>query len=395
MFTKKIITRTFLFILILLTPYIYAETYTISNATDDIGRKINLSSFIYKGSTLAIVNIKSLSVELTNHIITLIETSILNGDNIRIVSRNRIDEAHGEIDFSLTGLIDDNTAQKIGYFLGAKYVLTGDLSKIENKYILSVQVLETETGEIKYSNQYEIRNTELRYYERLIAEKEKTERQQRELLVKQENERQQEAIKKEKQEQRQKIQRAPKHIENDFINGFYLGYNYSPVAPFGFSLGYIADGFGWYLDTEFAFPNFEGYSSDTTYKYDGNERIYGFSSYNYQDKSTAFIWEEFAGITYPLFVPYIWFSGGVGIHLEIQYLLFTEYDSSYYSIRGTNYGDKGTKWYGPESPKFDFALQAGLIFKYRHISISTKYKYIINTGSNFDVGIAYVWKWQN
>jgi TolB-like protein len=323
--------------LFFLTPCLYAETYTISNTTNDIGKKINGSSSISKNSILAIISIKSLSVELTNHIITLIETSILSGDNIRIVSRNRIEEVLLEIDFNLTGLIDDNTAQRIGHLLGAKYVLTGDLTRIENKYILSIQVLETETGLINYSNQYEIKNSELKYYERLVVEKERTERLQRESLVRQENERQKKAIKREKQSSSNYEPFKNYHLFSDTA---MLGYYFSLDSQIGMTVGY------WGIYSNFGLggkddPQYFNYSITVGYNFTIiPDRLY-----------------------FPLGL------GGGGSSLDSNSLSSTEYpDYSY------------------------FIIEPGLLVRIRSgLYLKAQYRYLVNYKHSFGVGIGWMW----
>ncbi len=51
----------------------------------------------------------------------------------------------------MTGLTDENYSLQAGKLLGAKYILTGNMSKIENQIKISCRLIETETARIVYT----------------------------------------------------------------------------------------------------------------------------------------------------------------------------------------------------------------------------------------------------
>jgi TolB-like protein len=106
--------------------------------------------------TFAIVNIVSLSKELSLQITRLLENGLVRNKALILVTRQKIATVLDEQQFGASGYVDDNSAQKIGRILGAKYVLNGELIKPEERYFLNIQVLETESARIICSNTFEM-----------------------------------------------------------------------------------------------------------------------------------------------------------------------------------------------------------------------------------------------
>jgi hypothetical protein len=175
---------------------------------------------------------------------------------------------------------------------------------------------------------------------------------------------------------------------NNFSGGSYIGYVYSPIAPFGFSIGRLEKNkLGFYNDMEFSFPAFNGYNSaSSTYDRHGIVDSDDDEVYVYQDESTSFVWEEILGINGVFLSPYMWYSLGIGFDYTVEYLLFQMYD------KGTIKASWGPEWHKPDSKaeQFDFLLQAGFHFKLSYLLLSLKAKYIFNRGANFDLGIGVV-----
>jgi TolB-like protein len=118
---------------------------------------------------LAVVAINSQSSELSLQIIRTLENKLVRNHNLQIVSRTQIEIVIAEQDLGASGYVDDDSAQKLGHILGAKYVLVGEITKPEDSFFLNIQVLETETARLIYSDTFEIDKTELKKYEMKIT----------------------------------------------------------------------------------------------------------------------------------------------------------------------------------------------------------------------------------
>jgi len=133
--------------------------YSIEDAVFFLAGEIN-SKAINDG-TIAVLNVSTSQEELSSQIITWMENNLLKMGNHRIVSRQKIDPILKEQNFGLSGYISDDTAQSIGKMVGANYVLAGDITNVNGVHYLNMQVLETETAVLIYSNSYRIKKTEL------------------------------------------------------------------------------------------------------------------------------------------------------------------------------------------------------------------------------------------
>jgi len=105
-----------------------------------------------KDDYLAVINNSTSIGSLDAQITTWLETNLLKTGKYRIISRQKIDAVMKEINFGLSGYIDDDTAQSLGKLLGANYILVFDIKTVDKKSFLNIQVLETETAILVYSN---------------------------------------------------------------------------------------------------------------------------------------------------------------------------------------------------------------------------------------------------
>jgi TolB-like protein len=177
---KYLLFFSFFILSVAISQNIFSQQFTLDSATNMAVSELAQNQNILSQSSFAVVNISSLSYEFSLHIITRLESTLLNTGKFRIVSRQHIETVLHEQNFGLSDYVDENSAQRIGHLLGAKFVLAGKLSKLGNKYFLNFQVLETETGLLIYSKIFKLRNNELRDYERIVAEKKREEQRQRE-----------------------------------------------------------------------------------------------------------------------------------------------------------------------------------------------------------------------
>ena len=353
-----------------------AQAYTSGKSEYTIDKAIEeQSKYIINqcpdNTNIAIINITSSMPELSKYIIDEFPNYLVNNKKgLTIVDRHSLDSIQKEINFQLSGEVSDSEMVSIGKKLGAELIISGSIYQLGKILRFNVKILDVTTAKIAGSNSCDVKeNSKLKsLYPSYSAPS---------------------SAKKNSESSKIPYQKPEKEYSNDFHTGFYLGYNYSLEAPFGFSLGWINNKISFYIDTEFNFPYYQGYSPYGGPDYTGSgDMASSYMTYIFQNKSTSFTWEEIIGIHYPIYLPYLWVAGGIGFKYENKYLLFSEYWTS----NGSYYG---TMWHGPASPDVNFLLQAGLLFKYRHFYAAAKYKYIFNNGSSFDASIGYVWDYGN
>jgi TolB-like protein len=121
----------------------------VQTAAADISNRIN-------DGTIAVVKIFTSSDNLSLQVIRWLENGLVENRKLTIISRQQINAVLNEQEFGLSGYVDDESAQRIGHLLGAKYVLSGEIIIVDGVSILNIQVIETETAMLLYSDSFQI-----------------------------------------------------------------------------------------------------------------------------------------------------------------------------------------------------------------------------------------------
>jgi TolB-like protein len=77
--------------------------------------------------------------------------AFIAGGIVKPVERAALEKVIGELELSLTGLVDPGTAARIGKLAGARYVLLGTAAVVGEQVRLSCRVVDVETAEIVYA----------------------------------------------------------------------------------------------------------------------------------------------------------------------------------------------------------------------------------------------------
>jgi uncharacterized protein (TIGR02722 family) len=94
-------------------------------------------------------------------LLSSIETALVNTGDVQVVDRSRQEALAREIGIQHGAMFDPTTAQRLGRQLGAQYFFTGKITSVDERlnkmrrvqYTLFLQVLEIETGLIKFQNE--------------------------------------------------------------------------------------------------------------------------------------------------------------------------------------------------------------------------------------------------
>jgi curli biogenesis system outer membrane secretion channel CsgG len=159
---KRLFAFTILLLLFSCASY-KTDAMSLDSATLSVANDIKNAEV---DGVLAVSTINSQSSELSLQIIRMMESKLVRNRSLQLVSRTQIEVVIAEQEFGLSGYVDDNSAQLLGHLLGAKYVLVGEITKPESAFFLNIQVLETESARLVYSDTFEIDRRELRNYER-------------------------------------------------------------------------------------------------------------------------------------------------------------------------------------------------------------------------------------
>ena len=94
-------------------------------------------------------------------LLSSIETALVNTDRVRVVDRSSQESLAREIGIQQGAVYDPRTAQRLGRQLGAQYFFTGKITSVDERlnnvrrvqYTLFLQVIEIETGLIRFQNE--------------------------------------------------------------------------------------------------------------------------------------------------------------------------------------------------------------------------------------------------
>ncbi|MEZ4279086.1 MAG: CsgG/HfaB family protein [Myxococcota bacterium] len=94
-------------------------------------------------------------------LLSSIETSLINSGAVAVVDRSRQEELAREIGIQQGSIYDPASAQRLGRQLGAQYFVTGKITSVDERlnkkhrvqYSLFLQIIEIETGVIRFQDQ--------------------------------------------------------------------------------------------------------------------------------------------------------------------------------------------------------------------------------------------------
>jgi len=145
---KKIII--FLFGLTVCFP-LFGKELTLDQAINDSA--VYFNSQIPKRAKVAVTNFgaesyTSRSGIISEYIIDELEKHLVNNGSFSMVDRQNIDKARNELQFNMSGEVSDESAQRIGRFLGAQVVIFGSIKPIGNIVRFQVRAIGVESAEI-------------------------------------------------------------------------------------------------------------------------------------------------------------------------------------------------------------------------------------------------------
>jgi TolB-like protein len=114
----------------------------LQNATNYV------TGVVPEGSKTAILNVDSGSAALSDYILEELSALLVNSRKLIVVERKELDLIRQEENFQLSGEVNDETAQRIGYKLGAQTIISGSIVPVGNQYRLRIRALEVETAMI-------------------------------------------------------------------------------------------------------------------------------------------------------------------------------------------------------------------------------------------------------
>jgi TolB-like protein len=127
--------------------FIYAQISmildeAILNAADFFSSKLE------QGTVVAITNFEAQNGDISDYIIQELLVALANSGIVRVVERRHLEMLQSEIDFNMSGFINDDTAQGIGHMIGAQVLISGSFREHRDMYRINVQAIVVESAEI-------------------------------------------------------------------------------------------------------------------------------------------------------------------------------------------------------------------------------------------------------
>jgi len=128
--------------------HIFAQNIiTIDNGIANSYEYINQR--IPEHTKIAIINIQSNYPDLSDYIITKLTGILVNSNKYIIVERRNLTILENELNFNMSGMVSDETAQSIGRMIGAQSVISGKITALGDVYKFNLNIIEVETARIQ------------------------------------------------------------------------------------------------------------------------------------------------------------------------------------------------------------------------------------------------------
>jgi tetratricopeptide (TPR) repeat protein len=95
---------------------------------------------------------------LTAYLTDLLIDRLSRSGKIHLVERSRLDTVMNELDFSMTGYIEERSEKLLGRLIGADGIVTGNVIDLGDTLDVKVRLIQTETGKIIATAQVELVN---------------------------------------------------------------------------------------------------------------------------------------------------------------------------------------------------------------------------------------------
>jgi tetratricopeptide (TPR) repeat protein len=128
---------------------------------------IEITRDLPKGTRVAIAAFTSEHANLSNYIMDELAGALVDC-GIEVADRRNLEYVYKELGFQMSGEVSDQTAVSIGKFLGARYVVTGQLAKAGDRYRYRLSGINVETAVQESSARLNIRDDSA--FRRILAD---------------------------------------------------------------------------------------------------------------------------------------------------------------------------------------------------------------------------------
>jgi TolB-like protein len=105
-----------------------------------------------KGNKIVVLNFSAPTVRLAEYVAEELTAGFVNNGSWTVVDRDNLELIQQEMQFQLSGEVDDDTVLSIGKKLGAQIIISGSMEAVGNLFRLRIRAISVETAAIKGIN---------------------------------------------------------------------------------------------------------------------------------------------------------------------------------------------------------------------------------------------------
>ncbi|MDR2943153.1 MAG: penicillin-binding protein activator LpoB [Treponema sp.] len=136
-----------LFVSFLTGVAVFAQQLPLKDVIKQTARE--LEGAIPQKTVIAIINFSSPTRDFSEHVIEELTNELLETGRLTLVDRRNLNRIREELNLSLSGDVSDESALSIGKMLGARFIISGTLTKMETYHRFRTKIVNVETGVIQ------------------------------------------------------------------------------------------------------------------------------------------------------------------------------------------------------------------------------------------------------
>jgi len=165
--------KIFLFLLTLLFP-VFAFAQNTAGLDSALENSVSyLNSRIQPNTKVVVLNFTSVWPKLSEYVVEELIGHIVNDGKLIVVDRANLDAIRREMDFQLSGEVSTESAQAIGYKLGAQSIISGNIVDAGDGIRLRIRIIAVETAQMLGMHNVNLKqDNRLSFLTRVVAEPE-------------------------------------------------------------------------------------------------------------------------------------------------------------------------------------------------------------------------------
>jgi len=148
--------RAYFFLLLLFgNVFLFSQT-TLDRAISEAAKE--LDTRLEPGTVIAIVNFNTTSEKMTSYIIEEMQRLLVKSSILKVVERRQVNIVTSELNFQMSGFVNEESVQGVGHMLGAESVITGSMELIGSVYRFRLQAVNVRSSQIQASYSVNVAN---------------------------------------------------------------------------------------------------------------------------------------------------------------------------------------------------------------------------------------------